>query len=474
MPEQIVIVPAPRELTRTGGYWPSADPVAEAEHAVAADLPAGEYRIEVTADGARLTAGSEEALRHAEQTFRQLAGSAGTDGVPCVRIADAPRYAWRGVMLDVARHFMPKEFVLRLIDALELHRMNVLHLHLTDDQGWRVQIDAYPRLTEVGAWRPRSMAGRMTQAQQRGEERFRYDDLPHGAPSTTDDLHGIVPSAAQRGVTVVPEIDLPGHMQAVVAAYPELGNHPDRRIGVREEWGISDDVLNTEPATIAFIRTVLREVLDLFPGRYVHLGGDECPTVQWESSPRVRELMVAEGIDSVHQVQGWLTGQVATVLDERDRRLVGWDEIQYAAPPAGTVIMAWRSSDEGVRAVKAGHEVVMAPATHTYFDYYQADPAAEPLAIGGLTTLEKVYDFDVVPEGLIEDEQARIIGTQCQLWTEYLAGPKEAGYMLFPRLCAFAERAWGSPKTSYDEFLARLEPHLARIEALGLNYRRLG
>jgi hexosaminidase len=423
----------------------------------------------VTPDGARLSAGSEQALRHAEQTYRQLLTSAGDEGVPGVRIADAPAFAWRGVMLDVARHFMPKDFILRLVDALELHRMNVLHLHLTDDQGWRVQIDAYPKLTEVGAWRPRSMLGRMTHDQ----TEFRYDERRHGGFYTKDDLREIVAYAADHGVTVVPEIDLPGHMQAAVAAYPELGNNPAKPVGVREIWGISDDVLNVNDDTVEFVRTVLREVLEIFDSPYVHLGGDECPTVQWAGSPQVRDRMVAEGIEDVHQVQGWFTRQVGTVLADGGRRLVGWDELQYADPPADAMIMAWRSAQEGEVAAKAGHQVVMAPTSHTYFDYYQADPATEPLAIGGLTTLQKVYEFEVVPPGLTEEERTRIVGTQCQVWTEYLAGPREVGYMLFPRLCAFAERAWGSPHTSYDEFLARLRPHLDRIDALGINHRPL-
>ncbi len=473
MSEQIAIVPAPRELVRADGYWHAADPVAEALRTVVDNLPEADYRVDVTPEGARLSGGSEDALRHAEQTFRQLVSSAGDDGVPCVRIADAPAFGWRGVMLDVARHFMPKDFILRLVDALELHRMNVLHLHLTDDQGWRVQIDAYPKLTEVGAWRPRSMVGRMTQEQQRGEEPIRYDDVRHGGFYTKDDLREIVAYAAERGVTVVPEIDLPGHMQAAIAAYPELGNNPDQPIGVREVWGISDDVLNVNDETVEFVRTVLREVLDIFDSPYVHLGGDECPTEQWAASDQVGERMVAEGIDDVHQVQGWFTKQVGTVLAEAGRRLVGWDELQYTDPPADAMIMAWRSAQEGEIAAKAGHEVVMAPTSHTYFDYYQADPSTEPLAIGGLTPLQKVYEFEVVPPGLTEQEQARIVGTQCQVWTEYLAGPREVGYMLFPRLCAFAERAWGSPRTSYDDFLARLRPHLDRIDALGINYRRL-
>lgn len=468
MPE-IAIVPAPRELVRTDGHWAAADPLAEVVRTVVDNLPETEYRVDVTPDGARLSAGSDDALRHAEATYRQLLSSATSDGVPCVRIADAPEHRWRGLMLDVVRHFMPKDFVLRVIDALELHRMNVLHLHLTDDQGWRVQIDAYPKLTEVGAWRPRTMLGRMTHDQ----TEFRYDDQRHGGFYTKHDLREIVSYAADRGITVVPEIDLPGHMQAAIAAYPELGNHPDQAIGVREVWGISDDVLNVNDDTVEFVRTVLREILDVFPGPYIHLGGDECPTTQWATSEQVRERTVAEGIENLGQVQGWFTRQVSTVLAEENRRLVGWDEIQYAEPPAGAVIMAWRSAEEGEIAAKAGFDVVMAPCQSVYFDYYQADPNTEPLAIGGLTPLEKVYDFDVVPEGLTGEERARIIGTQAQVWTEYLAGPREVGYMLFPRLCAFAERAWGSPKVSYDEFVGRLRPHLERIDALDLNYRPL-
>jgi hexosaminidase len=469
MPEQIAIVPAPRELDRTDGYWRTDDPLTEAVRTVVENLPETEYRVDVTPEGARLSAGSEQALRHAEQTYRQVITSAGDEGVPCVRIADAPAFAWRGVMLDVARHFMPKDFILRLVDALELHRMNMLHLHLTDDQGWRVQIDAYPKLTEFGAWRPRSMLGRMTH----GQTDFRYDEQRHGGFYTKDDLREIVAYAAGHGVTVVPEIDLPGHMQAAIAAYPELGNNPDQPVTVREIWGISDDVLNVNDETVEFVRTVLREVLEIFDSPYVHLGGDECPTTQWAASPQVRERMVAEGIDDIHQVQGWFTKQVGTVLADAGRRLVGWDELQYADPPADAMIMAWRSAQEGEIAAKAGHQVVMAPTSHTYFDYYQADPASEPLAIGGLTTLQKVYEFEVVPPGLTEEEQGRIVGTQCQVWTEYLAGPREVGYMLFPRMCAFAERAWGSPRTSYDEFLTRLRHHLDRLDALGINHRPL-
>ncbi|HEY0474223.1 MAG TPA: beta-N-acetylhexosaminidase [Kribbella sp.] len=469
----ISIVPAPREFVAEEGQWVTADPDAEAVRTVVENLGETEYRIDVTPDGARLSGGSDEALRYAEQTYRQLLDSAspveGGIAVPAVRIADAPRFGWRGMMLDVARHFMPKEFVLRVIDVLALHRLNVLHLHLTDDQGWRVQIDAYPKLTEIGAWRPESMVGKMTHDQ----TDFEYDGTRHGGFYTKDDLREIVAYAAERGITVVPEIDLPGHMQAAIAAYPELGNYPDTNPGVRKIWGISEDVLNVSDETVDFVRTVLREVLEIFPGPYIHLGGDECPAVQWRDSTAAKTRQDDLGLTEASQLQGWFTAQVAAVLAENGRRLVGWDEMVETDCPKDAVIMAWRGPDRGEIAAKAGHDVVMAPSQSVYFDYYQGDPDKEPLAIGNFTPLEKVYDFEVVPPGLTDEEEARIIGTQCQVWTEYMEGPEQVGYMLLPRLSAFAERAWGSPRTSYEDFLTRLRPHLTRIEALGLNYRPL-
>ncbi|NUR96773.1 MAG: family 20 glycosylhydrolase [Kribbellaceae bacterium] len=470
----IAIVPAPRELTVDEGRWVTADPVADAVRDVVENLDATEYRIDISTDGARLTAGSEDALRHAETTYSQLVEAAedagdGKVAVPLAHVADAPRFGWRGMMLDVARHFMPKEFVLKVIDVLALHRLNVLHFHLTDDQGWRVEIEAYPRLTEVGAWREHTMVGKMSH----GQTEFSYDGKRHGGFYTKDELREIVAYAAERGITVVPEIDLPGHMQAAIAAYPELGNHPDQQLTVRPYWGISEDVLNVNDATVEFVKTVLREVLDIFPSPYVHLGGDECPSVQWGESEAAQKRQAELGLDEPGQLQGWFTAQVAEVLAEEGRRLVGWDEMVETDCPKDAVIMAWRSAERGVVAAKAGHQVVMAPCESVYFDYYQGDPATEPLAIGGDTPLQKVYDFEVVPAALSEAERELIIGTQCQIWTEYMEGPEQVGYMLLPRLSAFAERAWGSPKTSYDEFLGRLRPHLGRIEKLGVNYRPL-
>ncbi|MGW6279108.1 beta-N-acetylhexosaminidase [Kribbella sp. NPDC055071] len=474
MPD-IAIVPAPRELTVDEGQWITADPLGEAIRDVVENLDEHEYRIDVSVDGARLTAGSEDALRHAETTYAQLVEAAdrtdefGKVAVPLARIADAPRFAWRGMMLDVARHFMPKDFVLKIIDVLALHRLNTLHLHLTDDQGWRVEIEAYPRLTSVGGWRDETMIGKMS----RGQQDFQYDGTPHGGFYTKADLREIIQYAADRGITVVPEIDLPGHMQAAIAAYPELGNNPDTQLTVRPYWGISDDVLNVNDATVEFVKTVLREVLDIFPSPYIHLGGDECPSVQWAESEKAQKRQAELGLSEPGQLQGWFTEQVAEVLAEDGRRLVGWDEMVETDCPKDAVIMAWRSAERGEVAVKAGHETVMAPCESVYFDYYQGDPATEPLAIGGNIPLQKVYDFEVIPPSLSAEEAALIVGTQCQIWTEYMEGPEQVGYMLLPRLSAFAERAWGSPRTSYDEFLGRLRPHLARIERIGVNYRPL-
>ncbi|MGY4767139.1 beta-N-acetylhexosaminidase [Kribbella sp. CWNU-51] len=473
MPD-IAIVPAPRELTVEEGQWISADPGAEAIRDVVENLGETEYRIEVTADGARLSAGSEDALRHAESTYAQLLDAAepaedGKVAVPAVRIADAPRFAWRGMMLDVARHFMPKDFVLKVIDVLALHRLNTLHFHLTDDQGWRVEIEAYPRLTEIGAWRDETMVGKMS----RGQKEFEYDGKRHGGFYTKDDLREIVAYAAERGITVVPEIDLPGHMQAAITAYPELGNNPDTQLSVRQYWGISEDVLNVNDETVEFVRTVLREVLEIFPSPYIHLGGDECPSVQWRDSEVAQKRQAELGLTEPGQLQGWFTEQVASVLAEEGRRLVGWDEMVETDCPKDAVIMAWRSANRGEVAVKAGHQTVMAPCESVYFDYYQGDPATEPLAIGNFIPLEKVYDFEVIPPSLTEEEAGLIVGTQCQIWTEYMPDEQQVGYMLLPRLSAFAERAWGSPRTSYDEFLTRLRPHLTRIEKIGVNYRPL-
>jgi hexosaminidase len=377
--------------------------------------------------------------------------------VPCGRIEDRPAYAWRGVLLDVARHFMPVSDVLRFIDLAAFHKLNVLHLHLTDDQGWRVEVPGRPRLAEVAAWRSSTMLG------SRGHER--YDGRPHGGFYTADDLREIVAYAAQRHVTVVPEVDMPGHMQAAVAAYPHLGN--GFAGPVRTAWGISSHVLDVGEEALDFCRAVLDHLCDIFPSELIGIGGDECPYAEWEGHP----LIERAGLAGPHEVQAWFTARMAEHLAARGRRVFGWDEILAGGAPAGAVIAAWRGVEPTRVAARAGHDVVACPDVSVYLDYRQSDDPGEPTPVGTLLTLADVYGFTPVPPGLTGGEAARVLGGQANVWTEHMESARRVDYMVFPRLCAFAEAVWG-PR-DYPDFLGRLTPHLARLDALGVNYRPL-
>jgi hexosaminidase len=444
-------------------------------------LRAGDERVSVEGGGSAGVFYGVQTLRLLlpPETLRQApSGPAGVLEVPGVEIEDAPRYAWRGVHLDVARHFMPRQWVLRLIDLAALHKLNVLHLHLTDDQGWRFPVERYPLLTEIGAWRRESPAGHAREK--------RFDGTPHGGCYTRADLAEIVAYAAQRHMTVVPEIDMPGHMRAAIAAYPELGNtdvvdpvtgkgraKPPR---VWTHWGVSRQVLNVEDSTVEFCRNVLDEVMDVFPGPYVHLGGDECPSAEWLLSPRATRRKRALGLRAEHQLQGWFMGQVQRSLTTRGRRMVGWDEVVDAGGPEDAIIMAWRRDGYmGRWAAELGHQVVMTPEYYTYLDWAQSctvsSGGSEPLAIRDATTVRDVYGFDPVPRGLSEAARENIIGAQCQLWTEYVPDTRHAEYMYFPRLCAFAEVAWSPAGGEYPEFEQRLGRHLPRLDACDVNYR---
>ena len=410
------------------------------------------------------------------QTLRQLLPDAtfGPDGsseaidLPELEIVDAPRLPWRGVLLDVARHFMPKEFVLELIDLLALHKCNVLHLHLTDDQGWRIEIEGYRRLTDVGAWRRESPTP--------GAE-GRPDGSPHGGFYTRRDLEEIVAFAAERHVQVLPEIDMPGHMLAAIAAYPALGNTTEQ-LEVGTTWGVSTHVLNLEEDTLRFCTDVLDEVVRVFPGPDVHVGGDECPTTEWTSNPRAQEIMREQGYADEGKLQGWFTSRIAAHLARRHRRLVAWDDVLDSAAPPDAILMAWQDEARGVAAVAAGHDVVMVPQAWLYFDRPASADPAEPVGFPGVTTLEMVYRHDPVPLAVPEADRHRVLGAQCQLWTEFVATPRQAEYLYFPRLCAFAETVWSieipDRPRSYGEFEERLARHLGRLAAMGVNFRPLG
>ena len=433
------------------------------------------YTLQVTPNGIEIDAYQPAGVFYGIQSLRQLLPvesyrKAKVEGVewsvPCVKIEDQPRFSWRGLHLDVGRHFMPKEFVLKFIDLLAIHKLNVLHLHLTEDQGWRIEIKKYPKLTSVGSWRKESMAGHYSEN--------RYDGIPHGGYYTQDDIREIVRYAQDRFVNVMPEIEMPGHSQAAIAAYPELGN-TDKQLEVGTHWGVYENVFNTNDATIHFLQDVLTEVLDLFPSKFIHVGGDEVPKTQWHASPEAQSKIKSLGLKDEHELQSWFIHQMDKFLAEKGRRLVGWDEILEGGLAPGATVMSWRGEQGGIAAAKAGHDVIMTPGDTTYFDHYQSrDHKAEGLAIGGFLPLEKVYGYEPVPKELNAEEAKHVLGAQGQLWTEYIPDPKRLEYMAYPRACALAEVLWTPAKTKdYSEFLKHLAVHVKRLGIMDVNYRKL-
>ncbi|MEE1617985.1 beta-N-acetylhexosaminidase [Brachybacterium sp. J153] len=468
MPDPIALVPLPQSVLWSEGVWETSDPWGELSVGLNEDLPRTEYSLTISPSGANLAAGSEAALADGRNTFAQILTGAGTS-IPCVTIHDHPQYAWRGMHLDVSRHFLPVGEIETLLDVMALHRLNILHLHLTDDQGWRLEIRGYPRLTEVGAWRSRTLKGHMSG----DEESWEFDETSHGGSYSQDEMRGLVEYARRRGIMIVPEVDLPGHMQAAIAAYPELGNFPEQRLGVREVWGISDHVLGVSDTAFDFVRDVLTQVAEIFPAPYVHIGGDECPRTEWERSSAARARMNEWGLTRVSEIQGRYTQFAADVLAEHGKKVIAWDEVLESHLPDDTVIMNWRHGNGLATATSRGFRTIIANNEHTYFDHYQGDPADEPLAIGGHTTVKDVYTAEFSPKKLTEDQEGLLIGLQGQLWTEYMPDAEHVQYMAFPRMCALAERAWGSPRQSYAEFEERLRAHLPRLDAFGVRYRPL-
>jgi hexosaminidase len=464
---------------RSGGDAPARSIELRRAASLAPGLGREGYRLSVRPDRVVAQAAEPVGLFYAIQTIRQLLPpeifrSSQVPGrswsLPAVEIEDVPRFSWRGAHLDVGRHFMPKEFVKKYIDLLALHKMNSFHWHLTEDQGWRIEIKKYPRLTEVGAWRKETVVGRMN----RDSTKNRYDGKRHGGFYTQDDVREVVAYAAERFVNVVPEIEMPGHAQAVIAAYPWLGNNPNRQLDVWNRWGVSENILNAEPRTIAFMQDVLAEVLELFPSRFIHVGGDEAVKTQWRSSPRAQARIRELGLKNEAELQSWFIHQMDTYLTSRGRRLVGWDEILEGGLAPGATVMSWRGVQGGIAAARAGHDVIMAPTTYTYLDYYQAATRdSEPLAIGGLLPLDSVYGFEPIPADLEPQYAKHVLGAQGQLWTEYMPTSQQVEYMAFPRMTALAEVAW-TPKEGKDfaDFRRRLEVHLRRLDGIGVNYRK--
>lgn len=461
---------------------------------VARELGGEGYRLTVDDHTVQVDGGSAAGVFWAAQTFRQMLGPdayrvAPIDpgrawSVPTGVIEDAPRFGWRGMMLDVARHFMPKDGVLRYLDLLAAHKLNVLHFHLTDDQGWRVEIKSRPGLTGIGAWRPRTKWGHRASDL--------WDEKPHGGYYTQDDIREIVAYAAERHITVVPEIEIPGHSQAAIAAYPELGNRDvidTSSLTVWDTWGVNENLLAPTDNTLRFYEEVFEEVLGLFPSPFIHIGGDECPKGQWKESAVAQARIQELGLSGEDELQYWFVRHFDRWLAARGRRLIGWDEILEGGPADGTgsragalepgaAVSSWRGYAGGIAAARAGHDVVMCPEQQVYLDHRQAAGPGEPMPIGYVRTLEDVYRFEPVPPELTEAEAAHVLGAQANVWTEVMQDRSRVDYQVFPRLAAFAEVAWSAlpapAERDFADFEQRMAEHYRRLDALGVEYRPPG
>ena len=440
-------------------------------------MPAEAYRLFVTPCRIDIVAGGAQGVFYAVQTLRQLLPTAAYEAddvraveLPVVTIEDKPCLGYRGMMLDVGRHFFTVDEVKEALDIMALHKLNVFHWHLTDDQGWRIEIRKYPKLTEIGSVRSRTLIGRDPGGTY--DENCKFDETPYGGYYTQDEIRDVVNYAAERFITVIPEIEFPGHAVGALASYPWLGCTGEQ-YEVRQTWDIDDRVFCIgKETTFEFIEGVLEEVLELFPSEYIHIGGDECPTVMWKKCPHCKARMKAERLKRPRRLQNYATARVEKFLNAHGRRLIGWDEILEGEVTPTATIMSWRGAEGGIKAAKMGNHAIMAPTTHCYLDYYQTrDTAGEPLAIGGYLPVEKVYSLDPY-EMLTADEQRCILGVQANLWTEYIATWPHAEYMLLPRLSALAEVGWSLDRKDYGDYLRRVR-RLAKIyDACGYNYAK--
>lgn len=429
------------------------------------------YQLEVNEKTITITGASETGVFYGIQTLRKstpVGKNVSATYAPVV-IKDAPRMAYRGMMLDVARHFQSADFVKKYIDLLALHNINIFHWHLTEDQGWRIEIKKYPKLTEIGSQRKETVIGRNT-----GE----YDGKPHGGFYTQEEIKDIVKYAEERYITIVPEIDLPGHMLAALASYPELGC-TGGPYEVATSWGVFDDVLCAgNDSTFTFLENVLTEVMELFPSKYIHIGGDESPKVRWEKCPKCQARIKELGLkgdkehSAEHFLQSYVTERIEKFLNDHGRSIIGWDEILEGKLAPNATVMSWRGMEGGIKAAQMGHDVIMTPTTYCYFDYYQTNNTEnEPLAIGGYLPLEQVYGFEPAPNILTPEQKKHIIGAQANLWTEYIPTAEHVEYMTLPRLAAMCEVQWTQPeKKNYKNFLERLPQLLTLYTKLGYNY----
>ena len=424
------------------------------------------YRFVIVNKSIAIWATHSEGFFNGIQTLLQLIPSEKNNVIklPFVLIEDEPKFKWRGMHLDCARHFFPVSFVKKYIDYLAMYKFNTFHWHLTDDQGWRIEIKKYPKLTEVGAWRNGSMTGHYNDQ--------KFDTIRYGGFYTQDQIKEVVAYASQRHITVVPEIEMPGHALAALSAYPEY-SCTGGPFQVAKQWGVLEDVFCPKEETFTFLEDVLTEVLALFPSEYIHIGGDESPKTRWKSCPHCQALIKENGLKDEHELQSYFIQRIEKFINSKGRKIIGWDEILEGGLAPNAAVMSWRGTEGGITAAKEKHYVVMTPGSHVYFDHYQGEPKNEPIAIGGYTTLEKVYSFNPIPAELNAEEAKYILGAQANVWTEYITTPEHVEYMIMPRMAALSEVLWGTsnPK-NYKEFEKRIIKHFDFYDKNGINYSK--
>lgn len=435
------------------------------------------YSINVSSDGILVRAVAPEGIYRATRTLLKSVGTEKTSSVefPSAEVSDWPRFGYRGLMLDVSRHFSDVEMVKRTIDMLALHQLNIFHWHLTDDQGWRIEIKSHPELTEVGAWRDDTVVGRYL-----GGTDYPTDGKRHGGFYTQEQIREIVAYAKERYIEIIPEIDLPGHTSAVLAAYPQLGCE-DKEYKVANRWGVIRDVLCAgNPASLDLFKDIMDEVCDLFPGKYIHLGGDECVKERWKACPKcqrkIRELGLKDGsrYSKEDYLQSWFMGEVASFVQSKGKRVIGWDEILEGVPMDDSVIMSWRGTEGGIAAARMGHDVVMTPTSDMYFDQSQTLASQlEEIPVGGFINVMKVYSYEPLPASLTPEQQKHILGCQANVWCEYMPEERIRQYQMLPRLAALSEVQWTMPeRKNYKDFLKRLPKMLSIYDHYGYNYAK--
>lgn len=435
------------------------------------------YSINVSSDGILVRAVAPEGIYRATRTLLKSVGTEKTSSVefPSAEVSDWPRFGYRGLMLDVSRHFSDVEMVKRTIDMLALHQLNIFHWHLTDDQGWRIEIKSHPELTEVGAWRDDTVVGRYL-----GGTDYPTDGKRHGGFYTQEQIREIVAYAKERYIEIIPEIDLPGHTSAVLAAYPQLGCE-DKEYKVANRWGVIRDVLCAgNPASLDLFKDIMEEVCELFPGKYIHLGGDECVKERWKACPKcqrkIRELGLKDGsrYSKEDYLQSWFMGEVASFVQSKGKRVIGWDEILEGVPMDDSVIMSWRGTEGGVTAARMGHDVIMTPTSDMYFDQSQTLASQlEEIPVGGFINVMKVYSYEPLPASLTPEQQKHILGCQANVWCEYMPEERICQYQMLPRLAALSEVQWTMPeRKNYKDFLKRLPKMLSIYDHYGYNYAK--